>query len=99
MPQITKLDPAELDQFRTGGPAGSRLDEYFSYLRPMKEGEGLKIEVEPGEDVKIIKTRFTKAARRLGIEIEYLPVPRASNLIVLRVRKVAGNVEAERLLA
>ncbi len=56
------------------------IQAYMEKLKELAPGEGLEITLEKGENRQTVKNRLLRAAKRLGIKIEFI---RSRNVIRL----------------
>jgi len=54
-----------------GGAAPVDLTPYKRELEGKKVGEGAEVELEPGENPRVVKRRFSTAAKELGMSLRW----------------------------
>ncbi len=89
MPEVVKLSKEEVKEMmrpkRRSPQAEERrrmIDEFKQFLSTLAPGEGGNILLKEGEDRQKIKSRLLRAAKELGIELEFI---RKRGRIVFRI--------------
>ena len=70
---VTLVQRLSAEAFRRGGGA-AKLDlaPYRGFLEGMQKGEGAIIELEPGEQQRVVKRRISLAARERDLGVKWL---------------------------
>ncbi len=91
MARMKKLSSEELEAMKMRRQPSPRtiarrkaIEEFKAFLQDLAPGEGGEILLEPDENRLTVKNRLKKAAKELGIEIEFI---RKRGRIVFRVVK------------
>jgi len=87
MPTFRKLDKEKVDDILTSKQKGRgqsqrelALQAYIEQLKGLDVGEGLEIKLSKTDNRQTVKNRLLRAAKRLGIEIQFI---RSRNVIRL----------------
>ena len=98
MVQLKKLNKEEADALfekpKRGQGTSERArirEEYRGYLSQLSVGEGGELVLEEGEKKGTVRSRLNRAARALGIQLEY----KRTRDPVVRFRVVAKHSEEE----
>jgi hypothetical protein len=70
---IKELGPEDFKSNSQGIPNSSILEPYLHMLTPVEVGYGLEVELEEGDEQRVVKRRFTTAGKQLGKNIKWLP--------------------------
>ena len=70
---VTLVQRLSTDAFRRGGGA-AKLDlaPYRGFLEGLQKGEGAVIELEPGEQQRVVKRRLSLAGRERNLGVKWL---------------------------
>jgi hypothetical protein len=73
MPKFKKLSAEELATFRApvSGERARVREEYKSYLKGLKPGEGGELRLVEDEKKTSVKNRIKRAADDMGVEIQF----------------------------
>ncbi len=91
MAKMKRLSPEELEQMRRRNQPSERTlkrrqeyEKIRNFLASIPPGEGGVIELEEGDKRITIRNRLKKAAKELGVELEFI---RRRKMIVFQVMK------------